>query len=119
MEQTLLYNTFNRLCKYLENNNCSHRFLIEHDNIVFKINNKIFPSHKCHSYNWFYGSKTPDIKTQLNYFLLPFDNLFSSIFMYVRYYPRNLPNDLRSLISVFGIPESLEEINMKLDLYGV
>lgn len=113
-----LLNTFNRLCQYLENNNCSRVFLIEYGNIVLKLNNKIFPNHICHSYSWFQSTKTPDIQTQLNYFLLPVNNLFSSIFMDVQHFPQSLPSDLVSLISLFGIPKSLEEINMKLDLYG-
>jgi hypothetical protein len=114
-----LLNVFNRLCKYLENNNCSRVFLIERDTIIFKINNKIFPNRICHSYKWFHSTKTPDIQTQLNYFLLPLNNLFSSIFVYAYYFPNSLPSDLISFISRFGIPKSLEEINMKLDLYGV
>jgi hypothetical protein len=118
--ETDLLNTFNRLCQYLEKNNCSLVFLIEHDIIMFKLNHKIFPNHIYHSYNWFCTStKTPDIQTQLNYFLLPLNNLFSSIFMNVQHFPQSLLSDVVSLISVFGIPKSLEEINMKLDLYGV
>jgi hypothetical protein len=39
--------------------------------------------------------------------------------MDVQHFSVVLPKDLISLISVFGIPKSLEEINMKLDLYGV
>lgn len=46
--ETNLLNTFNRLCQYLENNNCSRVFAIEHANIVWKFNNKIFPNHICH-----------------------------------------------------------------------
>lgn len=79
MEHALLYNTFNRLCKYLENNNCSRVFLIEHNTIMFKINKKIFPNNICYSYNWYNWfdiTKTPDIQTQLKYFLLPLNNRF-------------------------------------------
>ncbi len=118
MEQTMLYNTFNRLCKYLENNNCSRVFLIEHDTIMFKLNNKVFPNDICHSYNWFNNITPIDIQIQLKYFLLPLNDRFSSIFMDVQNYPHSVDNDIVSLISVFGIPKSLEEINMKLDLYG-
>jgi hypothetical protein len=64
--------------------------------------------------------KTLDIQTQLKHFLLPLNDQFSSIFMDVHNFPHScLPKDVTSLISVFGIPTSLEEINMKLDLYGV
>jgi hypothetical protein len=63
MEQTLLYNTFNRLCKYLEKNSCSRIFEIENDNIIFKRNNNIYPNTICYSYNWFNSIMPINIQT--------------------------------------------------------
>ena len=117
MEYDVLYNTFNRFCKYLETNNCPRVFIIERDDIVFKLNNKLFPNNIIHSYSWFCSIKPLDIQTQLNYFLLPLDDKFPSIFMDVQNFPHRLPSDMVHLISLFGVPKSLEEINIKLDLF--